>query len=58
MISGCRIPGEMHGCGEIRNGKAHIHATFAVQGDHAIAGHVHSAEIGTHFARAYILPAD
>ncbi|WP_327113446.1 hypothetical protein OHB12_31590 [Nocardia sp. NBC_01730] len=45
-ISTYALPAEMHGSGEIRVGKAHIHATMAVQGDRAIAGHVHEAHIG------------
>ncbi|WP_405135559.1 PCC domain-containing protein [Nocardia sp. NBC_01388] len=56
IVSTYRIPGEMHGAGEIRDGKAHVHATFAIQGDRAVAGHVHSAIIGTWFARAYVIP--
>ncbi|MEU2031326.1 PCC domain-containing protein [Nocardia amamiensis] len=58
VISGYRIPAEMHGSGEIKDGKVHLHATFAVQGDRAVAGHVHSAEIGTWFARAYVVSLD
>ncbi|MDT3398487.1 DUF296 domain-containing protein [Streptomyces sp. B1866] len=49
-------PAEMHGTGEIVDGKVHIHATMAVEGDRGIAGHVHRATIGTWFARAYIAP--
>lgn len=56
ILSAYQVPGEMHGSGEIRAGKAHVHATFAIQGDRAVAGHVHSAEIGTWFARAYVIP--
>jgi predicted DNA-binding protein with PD1-like motif len=58
LVSTYRIPGEMHGAGEIRDGKVHVHATFAVQGDRAVAGHVHSATVGTWFARAYVLEVD
>ena len=46
---------EMHGCGEIREGKVHVHATMAIQGDRGVAGHVHSATVETHFVRAYVL---
>ena len=38
-------------------GKPHIHAVMAIEGDRAVAGHLHRARIGTHFARAYLLPA-
>ena len=58
IVSTYNIPAEMHGSGEIRDGQIHIHATFAVQGDRAIAGHLHEAHIGTWFARAYILDTD
>ena len=58
IASTYRIPGEMHGSGEIRDGKFHVHATFAIQGDRAFAGHVHSATIETWFARAYVIPLD
>jgi hypothetical protein len=41
--------------GEIVDGKVHVHAVMAVEGDRAIAGHLHAAEIGTWFARAYVM---
>ena len=47
----------MTATGEIVGGKPHVHAVLAVEGDRAIAGHLHSAQIGTWFARAYLLPA-
>jgi hypothetical protein len=31
---------------------------MAVQGDRAVAGHLHKAQIGTFFARAYVIPAE
>lgn len=55
-ISTYNVTAEMHGNGEIRDGKVHIHATMAIQGDHAVAGHLHSAEVDHWFARAYVLP--
>ena len=48
------LPAEMTATGEIVDGKPHIHAVMAVEGDRAIAGHVHRAQIGTWFARAYV----
>ncbi|QFZ23443.1 PCC domain-containing protein [Saccharothrix syringae] len=56
LISSYAMPGEMHGAGEIRNGKAHVHVTMGVQGDRGVAGHLHSAEVGHWFARAYVIP--
>ena len=49
-------PAEMHGSGEIVAGVVHIHATMAVAGDLGVAGHVHRAQIGHWFARAYVIP--
>jgi hypothetical protein len=37
---------------EVRDGDA----VMAVEGDRAISGHLHRAQISTHFARAYLLP--
>lgn len=51
------LPGEMTGTGEIRNGVVHLHVVMGVEGDRAVAGHLHEASIGTHFARAYVIPA-
>lgn len=47
-------PAELHGTGEIVDGSVHVHATMAIEGDRGVAGHLHAAQIGTHFARAYI----
>ncbi|MGH3868231.1 MAG: PCC domain-containing protein [Pseudonocardiaceae bacterium] len=56
IITDYSLPAEMTGTGEITNGTAHIHAVMAVEGDQAVAGHLHRAEIGTFFARAYVIP--
>lgn len=50
-------PAEMYGSGEIVDGAVHLHATMAVEGDRAVAGHLHRADIGTWFARVYLLPS-
>jgi predicted DNA-binding protein with PD1-like motif len=52
------LPAEMTATGEIIDGKPHIHAVMAVQGDRAVAGHLHKAQIGTFFARAYVIPSE
>ncbi|WP_424185739.1 PCC domain-containing protein [Actinokineospora sp. G85] len=57
-ISDYILPAEMHGSGEIKDGVVHIHATMAVEGDRAIAGHLHRAHISTWFARAYVISTD
>lgn len=61
VLTDCDFPGEMTGGGEIVGGKPHVHAMFAIDGDEqaggkVIGGHVHSALIGTWFARAYVVP--
>ncbi len=37
------LPAEMTATGEIIDGKPHIHAVMAIQGDRAVAGHLHKA---------------
>lgn len=58
IVSSYALPAELHGSGEIRDGVVHIHATFAVQGDRAVAGHLHLAQVATWFARAYLISAN
>ena len=50
------LPAEMTATGEIVDGVVHVHAAMAVEGDRAVAGHLHRAAVRTHFARAYVLP--
>ncbi|MGH3800273.1 MAG: PCC domain-containing protein [Pseudonocardiaceae bacterium] len=57
VITNYTLPAEMTGTGEITNGTVHIHAVMAIEGDQAVAGHLHRAEIGTFFARAYVIPS-
>jgi hypothetical protein len=45
----------MTAAGEIVDGYPHVHAVMAVEGDRAISGYPHKAQIGTWFARAYIM---
>jgi hypothetical protein len=52
------LPAEMTATGEIVDGKPHVHAVMAVQGDRTIGGHLHKAQIGTSFARAYVIPSE
>ncbi|MGH3777990.1 MAG: PCC domain-containing protein [Pseudonocardiaceae bacterium] len=56
IITDYSVPAEMTGTGEITNGTVHIHAVMAIEGDQAIAGHLHRAEIATFFGRAYVIP--
>jgi uncharacterized protein len=57
-LSAYPLPAEMTATGEIIDGKPHIHAVMAVQGDRAVAGHLQKAQISTFFARAYVIPAE
>lgn len=50
-------PGEMLATGEWKDGKVHLHATFGIEGDVARAGHLHAAEVKTHFANVYVTEA-
>jgi predicted DNA-binding protein with PD1-like motif len=52
------LPAAMTATGEIVDGKPHIHAVMAVQGDRTSGGHLHKAQIGTSFARAYVIPSE
>jgi predicted DNA-binding protein with PD1-like motif len=56
VITEYALPAEMSGTGEIVDGVVHIHAVMAVEGDRAVSGHLHRAQVQTHFARAYVLP--
>ncbi|MET8946067.1 hypothetical protein ABZX30_21405 [Streptomyces sp. NPDC004542] len=44
----------MTDAGEIRDGFVLVHVVMGVEGDHAIAGHLHEAHISTRFARACV----
>jgi predicted DNA-binding protein with PD1-like motif len=57
-ITSYPLPAEMTATGEIVDGKPHIHAVMAVQGDRTIGGHLHQAHIGTSFARAYVIASE
>jgi uncharacterized protein len=55
IITEYDLPAEITATGEIVDGHPHVHAVMAVEGDRAISGHLHKAQIGTWFARAYIV---
>lgn len=48
----------MSGTGEVVGGVPHVHAVMAVEGDRALSGHLHAAQIGTWFARVYVITAE
>jgi uncharacterized protein len=51
-----RQPCELTGTGDISDGKVHIHVSLGREGDVAVAGHLHKAEVETFFVRAYVIP--
>jgi predicted DNA-binding protein with PD1-like motif len=55
IVTEYALPAEMTATGEIVDGRPHVHAVMAVEGDRAISGHLHSAQVGTWFARAYVV---
>lgn len=57
VLTDYAAPAEMTATGELAGGKPHIHVVMAIEGDRAVSGHLHRARIGTHFTRAYLLPA-
>lgn len=58
ILSDYALPAEISGTGEINDGVPHLHAVMAVEGDRAVAGHLHKAQVGTWFARIYVIPTD
>jgi uncharacterized protein len=57
-ITSYPLPAGMTATGEIVEGKPHIHAVMAVQGDRTIGGHLHQAHLGASFARAYVIASE
>ncbi|GAB3452586.1 PCC domain-containing protein [Actinophytocola sediminis] len=55
VVTEYALPAEMSATGEVVDGKPHVHAVMAVEGDRAISGHLHAAQIGTWFARVYVV---
>ncbi|HSW87553.1 MAG TPA: PPC domain-containing DNA-binding protein [Candidatus Saccharimonadales bacterium] len=49
-------PLEMSGTGEVLEGKPHIHAVFGREGNSAIFGHLHWAQVTEWFVHVYIVP--
>ena len=55
IITTYDLPAEMNGTGEIVDGNPHLHVNMAVEGDRAVSGHLHHAQVGTWFARVYVM---
>ena len=49
-------PLEMSGTGEIHDSKPHIHCALGREGNVAIFGHLHWAEVKNWFVNIYIFP--
>jgi uncharacterized protein len=56
VITEYRQPCELNGTGEIVDGGLYLHCTLGREGDVALAGHLHWAEVRTFFVHAYVLP--
>jgi predicted DNA-binding protein with PD1-like motif len=56
ILSEYARPMEASGTGEIRDGRPHIHAVLAAEGDTTVAGHLHWARVETHFVNVYVVP--
>lgn len=52
------IPLEVSGCGDIVDGKAHIHVTASSVDERVVAGHLHWAKVNTWFIKAYVISTD
>lgn len=52
------LPLEVSGCGDVVNGKVHIHVTASSVDETVIAGHLHWAKVETWFIKAYIIAID
>ena len=57
-VSNYVLPAEMSGTGEVVDGTPHVHAVMAVEGDRALSGHLHAAQVGTWFARVYVISTE
>lgn len=56
ILTEYNIPLEFIGSGEIKNGKVHIHCILGQEGDRALAGHLHWANVKNWFISVYIIP--
>lgn len=57
MLIESKWPAEMHGVGDVVNGKPHLHVTMAPENGKAMSGHLVSATLATWFAHVYVIPA-
>ena len=55
ILTEYKQPFEMAGTGEVKDGKPHIHCILGRQGDTALAGHLHWAQVHNWFVNVYIM---
>lgn len=48
-------PFELSGTGEIVDGKPHLHCVLGTEGNGALSGHLHWAQVRTWFVNVYVL---
>lgn len=58
VVTEYQQPFELNGTGEIKNGNLHLHVTLGREGDVALAGHLHRAQVVTFFVNAYVIAFD
>lgn len=56
IVTEYKQPCELSGTGEITDGDVHIHVVLGREGDVAVSGHLHWANVETFFVHAYVLP--
>ena len=47
---------ELSGTGEVKDGVLHLHVVLGREGDTALTGHLHWAQVDTFFVNAYVIP--
>ena len=50
-----RQPFELSGTGEVKDGVLHLHVVLGREGDAALTGHLHWAQVDTFFVNAYVI---
>ena len=56
IVTEYRQPFELSGTGEVKDGVLHLHVVLGREGDTALTGHLHWAQVDTFFVNAYVIP--
>jgi predicted DNA-binding protein with PD1-like motif len=56
VVTDLTQPFELSGSGEIVDGTVHLHVTLSGEGNAAVHGHLHAAQVETWYVAAYVLP--